>query len=328
MASKTAFVTGATGFLGSNLVEVLVENGWRVVALHRSSSNLTRLRELEVDLVEGDILDREGLEGVIPEGTEALFHVAADTSMWSRAVRRQTRINVLGTRNVVAAALARGVGRLVHTSSIAVYGFQSRVITEESPRLGGNSWIGYYRTKALAEREVRLGVEGGLDAVIMNPANIIGAYDAGNWSRLFLMVKNGRLPGAPPGSGSFCHAREAARAHVAAWERGRTGENYLLGGDDATYLEVIREIARLVGEEEPRRAAPAWFLRMAGRGSLWGSYITGREPDLTPEAVAIVTGHAYCSSKKAIHELGFTPVPLARMLEDCHRWMVESGLLS
>ncbi|HHK40801.1 MAG TPA: NAD-dependent epimerase/dehydratase family protein, partial [Planctomycetaceae bacterium] len=134
MGDKTAFVTGATGFLGLNLVEVLLEGGWHVTALHRPSSDCSRLQGLNVELVEGDILDRDSLKAAIPPGVDAVFHVAADTSMWSRAAARQERINVDGTRNVIAAAIERRAGRMIHTSTIAVYGFQDGIITEESPR--------------------------------------------------------------------------------------------------------------------------------------------------------------------------------------------------
>ena len=121
-----------------------------------------------------------------------------------------------GTRNVVAAALARGAKRFIHTSSTSVYGFQAAPFDETAPRLGANSLNNYARSKALAEDEVQKGIDHGLDAVILNPANIMGAYDSRNWARLFHLVAAGWLPGLPSGRGSFCHAAEVARAHIAA----------------------------------------------------------------------------------------------------------------
>ncbi len=327
MSGGTAVVTGATGFLGLNLVEVLLEHGWRVVALHRGGPSVERLRGLDVERAAADVTDPESLLRAIPRGADAVFHVAGDTSMWKRNRERQWRVNVEGTGNVVRAALDRGVHRLVHTSTIAVWGFHDGVITEDSPRRGEDSWIGYLRTKALAEREVRAGIERGLDAVIVNPANIVGRYDTRNWSRMFLMVAGGKLPGAPTGEGSFAHAREVARAHLEAWHRGKSGENYLLGGADATYREVVERIGVLVGRGGSVRTAPPWILRVVARLAEMGARFTGREPDMTPEGVALVTARVICSSRKAEQELGYRPVSLEDMLADCHAWLVEEGML-
>lgn len=328
MSQLTAFVTGGTGFIGLNLVEQLITDGWRVIALHRPISDTTQLRELGAELAEGDILDPQSLERSIPEGTDAVFHVAGNTSLWAPANARQTRENVDGTRNVAATSLKRGVGRMIHTSTVNVYGFQDGRLTEDSPRLGRTSWINYFRSKALAEDEVRSAIENGLDAVILNPAGVVGPYDAGNWSRLITLVHERRLPGVPSGAGSFGHSREVARAHVTAFEKGRRGENYLLGGADATYLEVARVVGELTDRKVPRRASPAFLLRVVGRVNHLRSLVTRREPDLSPESVALVTKRVLCSSEKAERELGFRPVPLRTMLEDCHRWMVETGRLS
>lgn len=328
MSPLTAFVTGGTGFIGLNLVEQLIAEGWRVVALHRPRSDPQPLRKLGADLAEGDILDRASLERALPEETDAVFHVAGNTSLWAPANARQTRENVDGTRNMAGVALARGVRRMIHTSTVNVYGFQDGRVTEDSPRLGRNSWINYFRSKALAEDEVRSAIEHGLDAVILNPAAVVGPYDAGNWSRLFTLIHERRLPGVPSGAASFAHSREVVRAHVAAFEKGRRGENYLLGGADATYLEVARVVGALTDRKVPRRAAPDLLLRVVGRVNHLRSLVTRREPDLSPESVALVTKRVLCSSEKAERELGFRPVSLRTMLEDCHRWMVETGRLS
>jgi nucleoside-diphosphate-sugar epimerase len=327
MAGKHAFVTGATGFVGLNLVEVLAEQGWEVTALHRPTSKLETLRSFPVQLVEGCVTDRESLLRAIPEGVDAVFHVAASTSMWSPYNAEQTRINVGGTRNVIEAALARGTGRLVHTSTIGTYGFHPQKIDESAPQLGAFSWINYLRTKALAEAEIRAGIERGLEAVILNPAHVIGRYDRHNWARLIAMVHSKRLPGVPPGAGSFGHGREVARAHVAAAEHGRPGANYLLGGVDATFLEFIACVGEVTSRPVPRRPAPAILWRIIGHLSLLWSYLSRREPDITPEAAAIACVKAQCSSRLAEQELGYRQVPLRVMIEDSYNWMAAEGLL-
>ena len=327
MPSRSAFVTGATGFVGLTLVEELIGQGWKVTALHRPSSQLKYLKRFEVELAEGDITAPETLAAAIPRNVDAVFHVAGNINMWSPQNALQDRINIDGTRHVVAAALRKGVRRLVHTSSISAYGLHQGRIDEESEQRGGRSFINYQRSKFLAEKEVREGIEEGLDAVILNPASIIGAYDTHTWARLFRQVWQGTLPGVPPGRVSFCHSREVARAHVAAFEKGRCGENYLLGGTDASFLELIQIIGQVSGRRVPSRPRPVRLLRLAGRLGQWRSYWTGKPPVLTPETVAMVTREMFCDCSKAQRELGFQVVELRTMVEECFDWLSQERLL-
>lgn len=179
----------------------------------------------------------------------------------------------------------------------------------------------------MSEAEIHKGIAQGLRAVILNPANIIGPFDYSGWPRIFILVEKGRLPGAPPGKASFCHAREVARAHILAAEKGTSGANYLLGGADATFLEMVQQIGRLMNRKVPDRPTPAFLLKLAGRLSYWGSCLTRKEPDLTPEKACLTSSELLCSSQKAIKELGYRTVSLADMLADCHRWMITEGLL-
>ena len=326
--SKTAFVTGSTGFLGLNLVEKLTASGWDVTALHRAGSNLKSLSRFPAHRVQGAIEDADSIRAALPAGVHAVFHVAADVNFWAPGNARQTQTNVDGTRHVVEAAIAGGARRLVHVSSVAVYGFQAGRYDESAPKLGRDSWINYFRTKTLAEDEVRRGIDRGLDATIVNPSNIVGPYDVNNWSRMFTLVQGRRMPAAPPGRASFCDGREVASAMIAAVETGATGENYLLGGTEATYLEVIRLVGELLGGvPTPKRAAPAGLIKAAARVSDWVSRITRNRPDITPELAAILSGEQICDSRKAERVLGYRPVPLRVMFEACHRWLVSEGML-
>jgi nucleoside-diphosphate-sugar epimerase len=229
----TAFVTGATGFVGLNLVEALLAEGWRVIALHRAGSDLTYLQRMNAERATGDVTDRESVLRALPEGVDAVYHVAGDTNLWSRRNAAQDRINVEGTRNMVAAALARRARRFLHTSSISAWGMQRGRLDERTPQLGKYSKVNYNRSKHLAEEAVRAGIARGLDAVILSPGAILGPYDTRNYARIVKMVAAGTLPGVPPGALPFCDVREVAKAHVAAFERGGKGENYLLAGTDA-----------------------------------------------------------------------------------------------
>ena len=325
--TKTAFVTGGTGFLGLNLIRQLTEQGWAVTALHRASSDLTYLKRFPVKLVVGEIEDSASVLASMPTGLDAVFHVAGDVSFWSGHRARQVRTNVDGTRNMAQAALARGAKRFVHTSSIAVYGMQTEEFDETAQHLGLKSPIGYLRTKAQAEEEVQAAIQNGLDAVIVNPANIVGPYDAANWGRLFRLVAEGKLPGIPPGEAPFCAVAEVAKAHLAAWYRGRTGENYLLGGTQATYLQAFQVVGKLLGHQVADKTVPAAILKAAGWLGELRSKVTLREPQITPEMATLLSLTLHCRSDKAILELGFQAVPLETMFADCYAWLVAENLI-
>ena len=325
--ARTAFVTGATGFVGLNLVEELLAQGWRVIALHRAGSELKYLQRMQAERVTGDITDANAVRRAMPQGVDAVFHVAGDTNLWSRRNAAQDRINIDGTRNVVDAALERRALRLVHTSSISAYGLQRGRLDERTPLLGKYSSVNYNRSKHLAEEAVRAGIARGLDAVILNPGAILGPYDTRNYARLVRLVAARKLPGVPPGALPFCHVREVARAHVAAFEKGRKGENYLLGGADASFVELLREIGAALGMPVPARPTPAWVLRLLGAFGALSGALTGKEPTLTPETARQATRELTCDCAKAMRELGYRAVPLRDMVRDCVNWLAAEGLL-
>ncbi|HZN86458.1 MAG TPA: SDR family oxidoreductase [Burkholderiales bacterium] len=324
---RTAFVTGATGFVGLNLVEQLLAQGWRVLALHRAGAELKYLSRMAAERVAGDITDARSVLDALPEGIDAVFHVAGDTNLWSRNNAAQDRVNIDGTRNVVHAALERRARRFLHTSSISAYGLQRGRLDERTPQRGKYSKVNYNRSKHLAEEAVRAGIARGLDAVILNPGAILGPYDTRNYARLVTMVAGGTLPGVPPGALPFCHVREVARAHIAAFERGRTGENYLLGGTDARLLELVQAIGGALGKPVPSRPTPAWVLRILGAlGALRGA-LSGKQPALTPETALQAARELSCDSAKAMRELGYRAVPLREMVADCVGWLAAEGRL-
>lgn len=322
---KTAFVTGATGFLGVNLAALLREAGWRVVAIHRPASRLSELRDLGVELAPGAIDDPVSLERTMPEGVDAVFHVAGNTSMWSRNDAVQTRDNVEGTRNVAVAALARGARRMVYTSSVVVHGLGDFRATEETPP-AEDCWVNYFRTKRLAEGEVEAVANQGLATVILRPGNIVGPRDRNNWAQLVRLVAAGKLPGVPPGRASWCHVREVARAHLSAAQRGRTGGVYALSCVEASYADFVSAVAAATGGRVPR-VMPALVLRAYARVLSLGAVFTGRAPEVTPESAAITCNCVTVDSALAQRELGYRPSTLQEMVADCVAWMRADGLL-
>jgi dihydroflavonol-4-reductase len=326
--TKTAFVTGATGFVGSHIARELHRQGWEVHVLARATSSLEEISDVPVTLHTGDVTDAVSVRMAMPQSVDAVFHVAASTNLWARKNGQQTRINLEGTRNLLDAAEAAGAWRFIHTSSFAAWGALDGLFDEETPRTEATDWVNYVRTKHLSEQAVlEASAADRLDAVVLNPANVLGPGDRHNWSRLFRMVHEGSLPGAPPGGGNFCDVREVARAHVTAWHQGRNGQRYLLGGEFASYLEVIQLAGELLARRVPAKPTPGWLLKVAARIKNTLAVVTGTEPDLTPEAAVIATSKLRCDSARAQQELGYRFVPLSDMVRDTIDWMNEKGLL-
>ncbi|ANK81343.1 MAG: hypothetical protein TEF_11450 [Rhizobiales bacterium NRL2] len=330
MSDRTAFVTGATGFLGLHLVEQLRRRDWHVVALRRRTSDTRLLDRMGAEQVVGDITDIDSLRRGIPVGCDAVFHAAALTSIWKKQAEEQEAVNVGGTRNVIRAALDNGVGRVLHTSTWNVFDWSGGEITEDTPKGGDTVWIDYNRTKLAAEEAVLDAVGSqGLDAVILNPSHIIGRYDRHNWARLISMAAMGRLPGVPPGAGDFAHGPAVAAAHVAAFEKGGRGRNYLLGGPHARFLDLVRLIARHARQEKvPKRTVPPFLLKAMGHFEEKLAAITGWTPEVTPEAAEMVSRRVTIVSTRARDELGYAPTPLDEAVEDAYVFLMREKLIT
>ncbi len=326
-SGKTAFVTGGTGFVGLNLVDELCNAGWQVTALHRAAADTSRLKEFPVTLAAGDLTDAASLNAAMPEGVDAVFHVAADTNMWSRNNAQQTRNNVDGTRYMVEAAIAKGAKKFVCTSSVSAYMPRNQTISEDTVSLAGTSWINYERSKWLAEEEVRAGVARGLDAVIINPNAVLGKRDTGGWAQLFFALRDGKLGGLPSGAGVYNHVTQVAKAHIAAAERGRSGKNYILPGPSHSMAEMIQMMADCMGIELKAKPVPPVLMQIIARLGAGVAWFTGKEPDLTPEMAALMCISFELDTDKAERELGFQQTPLKECVEESHAWLVAEGLL-
>lgn len=322
-----AFVTGAGDFVGLNLIEALRDQGWDVLGFVSPRADQRLLERLGVEYVQGEVSDIRELRAAMPDQVDAVFHAVHHVSLWSKEAEEQTRANVDGTSCAVRVALEKRAGRFIHTSSVVAYGLHPGTVTEDTPSKATSSGINFVRSKGLAEAEVRKGVRKGLDAVIINPANIIGRYDLHGWSRLFRLVDKGRMPVMAAGGGSFCHSEAMARAQIAAFDNGRTGENYLLGGADVTYVNLLAEIARILHRRVLPRALPKRVLSTMAAVDERSAALLPRRPMITRETVELLCSHTYCRSSRAQQELGYEPVPLTDMLHDCRTWMREEGLI-
>jgi dihydroflavonol-4-reductase len=326
-----AFVTGPTGFLGITLLRELAAEGWDIFAFHRSTSDLTDLRDIpRVTYVVGDVRDKASVQRAMPEGVDAVFHTAGSVGFLKPGdEKEQYDINELGTRNVVETALEKRIGRFICTSTVLTYDYRDgRPVTEESPP-NDDPRFSYIHSKYLGEKAAERAVaEQGLDAVFLHPSAIFGAYDKATWSKMFREVQRGlRVPLAPPGKASVCHMLKVARAHVSAYHRGRKGEHYLLGGVDASMMEIATAIARILGKPGPLVVVPPTLFKVLGRLEYHVSTLLRREPMVTPSMADILCETVLCDSSKAVRELGYEPSSLETMLLDCHQWMVRTGML-
>lgn len=324
---KRAFITGATGFLGLNLVQQLQKGDWEIIALHLPNENLNDLSQFDVTAVAGDILDRESLMRVIPDSLDAVFHVAGDISMWKKNDERQHRINVLGTENMCKVALKKNVGRFVYTSSSSAFGAHSHRITELTPSNALECGMSYNRSKFLAEQVVKRAADYGLFSVILNPCNIIGPYDPGNWSQIIRRILDHSVPGYPPGIGTFAHARDVADAHIAAVSHGQKGANYLLGGVEASFQEVMLEIVRITGVDTVLKPLSREKLRLVMYLSLGKSFFDGKEPMLTYPKYQRLVGNLSCDDSSARATLNFSTTSITEMLSDSYQWLRTEGMV-
>lgn len=324
-----AFVTGGTGFIGINLVKMLIDKGWQLTVLHRPTSDLTYLKNLPVELRSGSVTDFSTLQKVFPDRTDAVFHLAGDTNLWSAHNERQYDVNVSGTRNMVNVAKEKEVSVFIHTSSASAWGIDSgKEISEDVPQNGNESWVNYEKTKWAGEREALKARAHGIKVVILNPTAVTGPHDKNNWGRLFLALQRDDIPGIPDGIISVNHVNEVARAHINAVEKGRDGERYILGGVDITFSRFIKNIAEVGGVDKIPKPVPTPLLKALAHMHNLISKISGNEPELTPELVKMMTRkNISYSSQKAIDELNYKIVPLEQSVRDCYEWLKKENHL-
>lgn len=326
--TKTAYVTGSTGFLGLNIVQALQDDGWNVIALRRKTSNTRDLDNFNITQVEGDVLDIESMRRTMPENVDAVFHVAADTGTWARLNDRQNKINIQGTKNVVDVALEKKAGRLIHTSSLGAFGnIFDRVIDESTPSRAMESKLNYYRSKYLAELEVFKALQNGLDAVLINPSQIIGAYDYHYTPQIFDSIKRRLMFGYPVGNSVLGHARDYAKAHVSAYYNGKTGDRYLLGGVHASFKELFDSIGALLNVKTPNYPLPPLLINATAFVMEKIGDFTNKEPMLTPEKAVLLNNVVRVDCSKAERELGFSTCSLDEMVSDCYQWMRRAGVM-
>lgn len=323
-------VTGASGLLGGNLAIELRSRGHEVVATRRAGTKIDHLADVAIEWVDADLGSIPALTDAFT-GAAAVFHCAAAVSVKRAVTPEMTAANVTGTANVVEAAIAARVERLVHTSSVVAVGLTTNgVPCDETARWNYDTEglvDAYAITKRQAEDVVR-DARDRLDAVIVNPTYMLGPRDARPSSgKLIVDVARRRVPGWTSGYNNFVDVRDVARGMVAAWDRGRRGERYILAGHEMTYGDAMRAIARVAGVAPPRFRIPRPLAHLVG---LWGDLVErrGGEPLLNSTQIRYAyTQQFRFRSSKAERELGYRISPLEPAIADAIAWFRARGMM-
>ncbi len=326
-----AFVTGATGFLGSHVARVLAAEGAELRLLVRPTSDLRNIEDLKAERALGDLRDPGSIERAMA-GCEVVFHVAADYRLWVRDPEQMYRSNVEGTRTLLATARKHGVRRVVYTSSVATMGFTSNGhgrLTDEASPVSLADMIGHYkRSKFMAEQVAFEAARAGMDVVVVNPTTPIGERDVKPTptGRIVLDFLKRKFPAYVETGLNLVDATECARGHMLALEKGKSGERYILGGENLTLKQILDRLASITGLKSPTVKLPYVFAFATG---VVDEMVTGRllrrEPRATIDAVRMGKKMMFVSSAKAERELGWQTVPVDGALRRAVDWFRANG---
>jgi len=325
-------ITGATGFVGSAVLRQLLGAGHHVRALVRPKSDRGNISGLPVEIVNGDVMDRHSLDRAMA-GCSTLFHVAADYRLWLLKPDEMYETNVIGTRNVMFAAMDAGIKRVVYTSSVATLGFtlNGSPADEDTP-VWLKDMIGHYkRSKFMAEAEVkRLADEQGLPVIIVNPSTPVGPRDIKPTpsGRIIMDAASGRMPAYVDTGLNLVHVDDVAIGHLLALERGKVGERYILGACNMTLKEIFCAVAMFAGRNPPRIRLPhPLVFPIACMSEAWARLVSKREPRATLTGARLARKKMFFSVEKAKRFLGFNPRPVEEALRDAVDWFRENGYL-
>lgn len=316
------FVTGGTGFVGANLVRLLLQQGYEVRALVRPTSCLDNITSKEVEIVRGDLKD-SNLSSQM-KGSQVLFHVAAHYSLWQADSKLLYQNNVLGTRNVLQAARKAGIERTVYTSSVAAIGVNSNGIpadeTYQSPveKLVGD----YKKSKYYAEREAVKAAQTGQDLVIVNPSTPIGGLDLKPTPTGEIIVRflQRKMPFYVDTGLNLIDVKDVAWGHLLALEKGKTGDRYILGHQNLTFKQLLAKLAAITGLPAPKYTIPYWIPYTVAWFEEKILAPLGKKPTLALDGVRMSRQKMFYDPSKAVRELGLPQSSIDLALQDAVIW--------
>ena len=321
-------VTGGTGFVGANLVRELLKDGAAVRVLARPRSDRRALEGCAVEFVDGDLLDPGSLRRAVT-GVRVVYHVAADYRLWVPDPETLYRVNVEGTRQLLAAAAEAGATRVVYTSTVGALGIpkDGRPGTETTPVSLADMVGPYKRSKFLAEQVALEWGRRGLPVVIVNPSAPVGPWDVKPTptGRMIVDFLNGKMFASMDTGLNLVHVRDVARGHILAAERGRVGEKYILGNRNLALLDIFATLARLTGVPAPRVRVPYWGAWLAALAMEGWARVAGAEPRVSLTAVRMARKRMFFDPEKAVRELGLPQTPVEEALSEAVEWFQARG---
>lgn len=321
--TETAFVTGGTGFVGANLVRLLLQQGYRVRALVRPNSRLDNLQGLDVEIVEGGLTDPHLTNQI--NGCQYVFHVAAHYSLWQADKDALYQFNVLGTRNVLKAAQQAGVDRIVYTSSVAAIGVKENGIADEIYQSPVDNLIGHYKkSKYWAEQEAVKAAQAGQDVVIVNPSTPIGGWDIKPTPTgdIVLRFLRRQMPFYLDTGLNFIHVQDVAWGHLLALQKGKTGDRYILGHHNMPLKDLLQLLSKITGLPAPQRSIPAWIPFSVAWVDETLLAPLGKPPSVPIDGVRMAGQYMYYNPAKAVQQLNLPQTPIVTALQDAVEWFV------
>jgi dihydroflavonol-4-reductase len=322
-----AFITGGTGFIGANLTRLLLERGYEIRALVRPDSRLEALQGLEVEIVQGDLNDPDLSQKM--RNCQVLFHLAAHYSLWQTDREALYRSNVLGTRNILAAARRAKIERTTYTSSVAAIGVgKAGKTVDETYQSPVGALVGHYKkSKYWAEQEALKACQAGLDVVIVNPSTPIGQWDVKPTptGEIILRFLRRQMPAYVNTGLNLIDVRDVAWGHLLAMEKGKAGERYILGHQNLTLKDLLAQLAEITGLAAPQATLPFWLPLTVAWVEECLLAPLGKAPSIPLDGVRMSQQPMYYQATKAVRELGLPQSPIRSALEDAVTWFVNHG---
>ena len=323
-------ITGASGFVGAAVLRELLKKGHKVKALVRKSSVLDNLKNLDVEIVQGDLKDRDSLKKCLKD-CKYLFHVAADYRLWVPKPEEIYENNVLGTENLMEEALNSEIEKIVYTSSVAVLGkpINGDIANEKTP-VNVSQMIGHYKkSKFLAEEKVKeLYITRKLPVVIVNPAAPVGPRDIKPTptGKMVLDAAMKKIPAYLDTGLNIVHVDDVAKGHMQAFNKGKLGERYILGGENLTLKEMLEIISILCGNKPPKIRLPRKPLYPIGYVfEIFARLFNIKNPMLTVDMIRMAEKKMFFSSEKAKKELNYKYKSAKNALKDAIQWFIDNG---